>query len=114
MAAQNKANNDTDSHGNVVPVGIQGPTSSRRYGAYQGEIYIKGMFHNIRPTVTTDPNKLEQQAKEHLGTRSYAYVAGGAGERATVDANRAAFRAWKVSEALVLHFSSLLRGASPS
>ena len=46
--------------------------------------------------VTVDPNKLEEQAKAHLGIQSFNYVAGGAGEGATMDANRLAFRQWKV------------------
>lgn len=54
------------------------------------------MLHNIFPAVTTDPNKLEAQAKEALPLKSYNYVAGGAGERSTMDANRLAFRCWKV------------------
>ncbi|KAF2404340.1 FMN-dependent alpha-hydroxy acid dehydrogenase [Trichodelitschia bisporula] len=54
------------------------------------------MFLSTLPLVTTDPNKLEAQAKEHLSAKSYAYVAGGAGERATMDANRLAFRQWKL------------------
>lgn len=70
----------------------------RKYGAYQVEIYTNGLLKNILPTVTTDPNKLEEQAKKALGSRSYNYVAGGAGERATMDANRLAFRQWKVKE----------------
>ena len=53
------------------------------------------------PTVTTDPNKLEEQAKIHLGARSFNYVAGGAGEKATMDANRLAFRQWKASPSCV-------------
>ena len=69
----------------------------KKYGAYQNEIYAKGMFHNVLPTVTTDPNKLEEQARNAMNRRSYNYVAGGAGERATMDANRLAFRTWKVS-----------------
>ncbi|KAI4249955.1 MAG: hypothetical protein LQ352_005473 [Teloschistes flavicans] len=60
------------------------------------EIYKEGILNNKLPTVTTDPNKLEEQAKKHLGERSFNYVAGGAGERATMDANRLAFRQWKV------------------
>ena len=70
---------------------------ARKYGAYQNEVYARGMFHNILPTITKDPNKLEAQAKEALPSKSYSYVAGGAGERATMDANRLAFRQWKVS-----------------
>lgn len=61
------------------------------------EIYTNGLTKNKLPTVTTDPNKLEEQARQHLGARSYNYVAGGAGERATMDANRLAFRQWKVT-----------------
>ena len=69
---------------------------ARKYGAYQNEVYAKGMFHNILPTITKDPNKLEAQAQEALPSKSYSYVAGGSGERATMDANRLAFRQWKV------------------
>ena len=58
---------------------------------------------NKLPTVTTDPNALEEQARKFLGARSFSYVAGGAGEKATMDANRLAFRQWKVCP-----FSSLL------
>ncbi len=61
------------------------------------EIYRDGLLNNRLPTVTTDPNKLEDQARTHLGARSFNYVAGGAGEKATMDANRLAFRQWKVS-----------------
>ena len=57
---------------------------------------MDGLKKNKLPSVTTDPNKLEEQARHHLGARSYNYVAGGAGERATMDANRLAFRQWKV------------------
>ena len=76
---------------------VQDPgDQARKYGQYQNEIYARGMIHNILPTVTTDPNGLEQQAKGLMRATSYAYVAGGAGERATMDANRLAFRQWKV------------------
>jgi hypothetical protein len=70
----------------------------RNYGTYQNEVYSQGMFYNILPTVTNDPNKLEAHAKEALSSKSYSYVAGGAGERATMDANRLAFRQWKVHD----------------
>ncbi|KAL9602025.1 MAG: hypothetical protein Q9219_002134 [cf. Caloplaca sp. 3 TL-2023] len=72
------------------------PEGGRKYGAFQTEIYKNGILNNKLPTVTTDPNKLEQQARHHLGARSFNYVSGGAGERATMDANRLAFRQWKV------------------
>lgn len=72
------------------------PDGGRKYGAFQTEIYMDGLLKNRLPTVTTDPNKFEQQAREHLGARSFNYVAGGAGEKATMDANRLAFRQWKM------------------
>ena len=53
-------------------------------------------MNNKLPTVTTDPNTLEEQARKYMGARSFNYVAGGAGEKATMDANRLAFRQWKV------------------
>jgi len=56
----------------------------RQYGKFQNEIYYNGLLKNAMPTVTTDPNKLEAQAKEHLGVTSFNYVAGGAGEKATM------------------------------
>ena len=74
----------------------EAPEGARKYGAFQKEIYTKGTNEGILPRVTTDPNRLEAQAKENLGVRSFNYVAGGAGERATMDANRLAFRQWKV------------------
>ena len=69
---------------------------SENYGAYQTEIYGKGALLGQWPNVTTDPRLLETQAKEKLGARSYNYVAGGAGEKATMDSNRLAFRQWKM------------------
>lgn len=54
------------------------------------------MYDGIVPSVTTNPNKLEQQAKESMTRRGYNYVGGGAGEGATMDANRLAFRTWKM------------------
>lgn len=54
------------------------------------------MFENVLPHITTDPNKLEQQARTTMPSRSFAYVSGGAGERATMDSNRLAFRTWKL------------------
>jgi hypothetical protein len=81
----------------------------RKYGAYQVNIYSQGMFHNVIPTVTTDPNKLETQAKECMSKDSFNYIAGGAGERATMDSNRLAFRQWKVNgKLLLLHVNILL------
>ncbi|KAJ4194761.1 hypothetical protein NW759_016477 [Fusarium solani] len=70
--------------------------SSSPYSAYQGEIFVNAGYKNVLLTVTTDPAKLEEQAKEHMSSRSYRFVAGAAGERATLEANRLAFRQWRL------------------
>jgi lactate 2-monooxygenase len=69
---------------------------SRNYGAYQISIYTAGLQHHQLPTITCDFSALEEQARKFMDERSFNYVAGGAGERATMDANRLAFRQWKV------------------
>ncbi|KAL2007475.1 hypothetical protein VTN00DRAFT_8913 [Thermoascus crustaceus] len=69
---------------------------SENYGHFQVEIYAKGAMMNVLPSVTTDPRLLEEQARKALGIKSFNYVAGGAGEKATMDSNRLAFRQWKM------------------
>ncbi|KAL3424733.1 lactate 2-monooxygenase PB1A11.03-like protein 1 [Phlyctema vagabunda] len=69
---------------------------ARKYGTFQDKIYRDGMLSGILPRVTTDPNKLEEQARSAMTPQSYNYVAGGAGEKSTMDANRLAFRQWKL------------------
>ncbi|PQE25239.1 putative L-lactate dehydrogenase protein [Rutstroemia sp. NJR-2017a WRK4] len=102
------------------PQSVHGSEKQRKYGAFQNEIYRgqppqnhlytqDGMFYHKLPTVTTDPNHLEEQAKSRLASTAYNYVAGGAGERATMDANRLAFRQWKMfALRLAFHISSAL------
>jgi lactate 2-monooxygenase len=60
------------------------------FAAYQNEIYLQGLGGAV-PPFTTDPNALEQSARERLGPGPFWYVAGGAGAGATVRANRDAF-----------------------
>jgi lactate 2-monooxygenase len=79
-----------------APQSVQGLGGHRKYGAFQNQLYAEGMMQGRLPIVTTDPNKLEEQAKSKLPPTAYNYVAGGAGERATMDANRLAFRQWKM------------------
>ncbi|OJJ85185.1 lactate 2-monooxygenase [Aspergillus glaucus CBS 516.65] len=69
---------------------------SENYGSFQAEIYGQGATSGSLPIVTTDPRHLEDQACKALGARSFNYVAGGAGEKATMDSNRLAFRQWKI------------------
>ena len=70
--------------------------ASQRFKRHQFNIYEDGMLRNQLPLVTTNPNKLEQQARDSMETKSFNFIFGGAGEHATMDANRLAFRQWKV------------------
>lgn len=79
-----------------LPQSTHGTDKHRKYGQFQNGLYREGILHNRLPLVTTDPNKLEEQARLVLPPGPYNYVAGGAGERATMDANRLAFRQWKM------------------
>lgn len=70
------------------------------YAQYQVELYAKAILSGEKPITTTDPNKLEAQARAAMPAQGFGYVQGGAGEQATMHANRLAFRQWK----LVPHF----------
>ncbi|KAI0873926.1 glycolate oxidase [Hypoxylon argillaceum] len=63
---------------------------------YQNEIFARGILEGSLPQITTDPNKLRLHAKKVLHKNAYNYIAGAAGEGATNDANRLAFRQWKI------------------
>ena len=58
--------------------------------ARQALIYRAGVLGH-RPTIPADFAELERRAASAMSPRAWAYVAGGAGEGATVRANRAAF-----------------------
>lgn len=58
--------------------------------ARQGLIYRAGVLGH-RPAVPTDFAELERRAAAAMSPTAWAYVAGGAGEGATMRANRAAF-----------------------
>lgn len=66
------------------------------YGAYQDEIYRVGLVQGRLPVVTTNPNRLEAQFKSALPSGPYNFISGGAGEGATMVANRQAFQQWKI------------------
>ncbi|MDT0213030.1 alpha-hydroxy-acid oxidizing protein [Rothia sp. ARF10] len=72
------------------PVPPVGPGRAR-----QGAIYRRGTLGQS-PRVPTHPDELESRARAAMSDRAWAYVAGGAGAGATVDANRAAFDRWQV------------------
>jgi len=66
------------------------------YSQYQIEMYAKAIFMGEHAPVTTDPNKLEEQARQKMSKEGFNYVFGGAGEQATMQSNRLAFRQWKL------------------
>ena len=72
----------------------QQPRFRPSYGSFRNEVLRKGKTG--APRVTTDPNYLEEQARGKMSPQGYGFLAGGAGERATMDANRLAFRQWKI------------------
>lgn len=53
------------------------------------KLYIDGVLHGKLPLVTTDPRYLEKQARECMDKLAFGFVSG-AGELATMDANRLA------------------------
>jgi lactate 2-monooxygenase len=71
------------------------PQRRHSYASYQGEL-LSGSRFGSAPSVTTDPNKLEEHAKQKMTPKGFGFLAGGSGERATMDANRLAFRQWKI------------------
>jgi lactate 2-monooxygenase len=66
------------------------------YYTFQHEIYQKGVLAAEKPLVTTNPNRLEHDARKAMKPEAFNYVFGGAGEQATMEANRLAFRQWKI------------------
>lgn len=61
----------------------------------QDTVYRSGVA-GIRPTVPTDAAALERAARRRMSRKAWAYIAGGAGEGRTMDANREAFDRYRV------------------
>lgn len=80
------------------PDGARDGDARQPYHQFQYEIYQTAMLMGRRPPVTTDPNKLEHDARQAMQERptAFNYVFGGAGEGATMQDNRLAFRRWKL------------------
>lgn len=66
------------------------------YLSYMHSIYAAGIIAQQLPIVTTDPTLLAEAARKAMTPTAFNYVAGGAGEGSTMDANRLAFRQWKL------------------
>ncbi len=61
----------------------------------QRAIYVAGVGGQ-RPAVPVAQAELERAAQGAMSPEAWAYVAGGAGREATMDANRAAFAKWSI------------------
>jgi len=68
---------------------------SAPFGAYQAEIYLRGL-DGVTPAFTTDAGALEESARRVLEPGPFWYVAGAAGVGATAAANREAFDRWRI------------------
>ena len=66
------------------------------YASHISKTYEDGIFKDKLPIVTTDPNLLEEQARQVMGNKPFGYIYGGAGEMSSVDENRLAFRRWRI------------------
>lgn len=66
------------------------------YAEYLRTLLQQGVLMGKLPTVTTDPNGLEAQARKAMPTRGFDYIHSSAGEGLAVAANRAAFSRWSI------------------
>ncbi len=61
----------------------------------QASIYRDGV-QGRRPSVPLTWDELEARARDAMSTEAFAYLAGGAGQEATIAANRDGFGAWRI------------------
>ncbi|MFI8521777.1 alpha-hydroxy-acid oxidizing protein [Streptomyces sp. NPDC085481] len=66
---------------------------NQRFGDYQNEIYLNGLFGTV-PTLPMTFAELEKRAEAALPPSVWSYVAGGAGDEHTQRANAEAFHHW--------------------
>jgi lactate 2-monooxygenase len=74
------------------------------FGNYQYEIYLEGVGGKL-PDLPTSYAELEERSREKLSGEAFGYVAGGAGEEATVRSNRAAFDRWRIVPRMLIDVS---------
>ena len=59
------------------------------------EIFVRGAGGRL-PRVAVAPDRLAEQAREHMSRESWAYIAGSAGSESTAWRNRSAFERWRL------------------
>ena len=67
--------------------------SGGQFGDYQNEIYLGGLS-GVLPTMPMAFEELEARAQATLSSSLLSYVAGGAGDESTQQANVSAFLQW--------------------
>jgi isopentenyl diphosphate isomerase/L-lactate dehydrogenase-like FMN-dependent dehydrogenase len=73
----------------------QPPDSAFDGMLHQAQIYLRGLMGQ-QGSVPVSVERLEEKARETLRPEAWDYVAGGAGAEHTVQANREAFRRWRI------------------
>lgn len=61
----------------------------------QREIFLRGLAGRV-PRVPTDYRRLKKRARAAMSAEAFAYAEGGAGLEGTMEANRDAFRRWRI------------------
>ena len=74
---------------------MSNPNYSNSAVDWQREIYLNG-FIGKKPTIQISFDALELSAKSKLSTKSFAYIAGGAGTEKTMRSNQADFERCKI------------------
>ena len=67
----------------------------QQFANAQYEIYLQGLSGKV-PDLPMTYRQMERKAKKLLSAGAHGYVAGGAGDEATMAANRRAFERWKI------------------
>ena len=94
MTTTPSAGNSTTA--DATPTATSAPTPAPGAGRVrQNEIYQAGV-HGRKPLVPTNFQELERRARAAMSDRAWAYIAGGAGDGATMTANRAALDRWAI------------------
>ena len=76
---------------NFIRAAYTGPGNARN-----AEIYLAGALMHKKPRIPVRFDELEAAAKAAMAPEAFDYVAGGAGEEGTIEANRLAFERWRI------------------
>lgn len=77
------------------PTGLP-PRSTPHWSLYQRDLFERGTKYYEEPPFNTHPDELEKRAQEKLSLGGWSYASCNAGMGLTHDANRDAFKQWKI------------------